>query len=78
MASLYGYLVTQIPSGWLAEKIGGKWVFGVGVVMTSILNLFIPIVASTSVWLLIPLRVLVGFFEVCECFQQSYCNDRVL
>ena len=63
-AFFYGYLLTQIPGGWLAQRLGGKWVFGVGVVVTSILTLFTPLAADTSVWLLVALRVLEGLFEV--------------
>ena len=63
-AFFYGYLITQIPGGLLAQRVGGKWVFGVGVVMTAILTLFTPLAAYGSVWLLVTVRVLEGFFEV--------------
>ena len=26
----YGYVLTQLPGGRLAELVGGKWLFGVG------------------------------------------------
>ena len=38
--------------------------FGVGIVVTSILTLFTPLAADGSVWLLVTLRVLEGVFEV--------------
>ena len=63
-AFFYGYLVTQIPGGLLAQRVGGKWVFGVGVVMTAILTTLTPFAAGTSVWLLVALRVLEGLSEV--------------
>jgi len=63
-AFFYGYQLTQIPGGWLAQRLGGKWVFGVGIVVTSILTIFTPLAADTSVWLLVALRVLEGLFEV--------------
>ena len=63
-AFFYGYVLTQIPGGWLAQRIGGKWVFGVGVVMTSVFTLFTPIAALSNVEFLITVRVLEGFFEV--------------
>ena len=63
-AFFYGYILTQIPGGWLAERVGGKWVFGVGVVMTSLLTLLTPLAAFTNIWLLVTVRVLEGFFEV--------------
>ena len=63
-AFFYGYLITQIPGGWLAERYGGKMVFGIGIVMTSVLTLFTPLAAETSVWLLVAMRAAEGFFEV--------------
>ena len=63
-AFFYGYLVTQIPGGWLAQRVGGKWVFGVGVVMTCVFTLLTPLAADTSVWLLVAVRVLEGLSEV--------------
>ncbi|XP_064383500.1 sialin-like [Halichondria panicea] len=62
-AFFYGYLFTQIPGGLLATKYGGRWVFGIGIVMTALLTLLTPLAAQTSVYLLIALRVLEGFFE---------------
>lgn len=59
----YGYILTQIPGGLLAEKIGGRWVFGIGIVMTAVLTLLTPLAASVSVWLLVAVRSLEGFFE---------------
>jgi len=38
----FGYLITQIPGGWLATRFGGKYVFGVGVLVTSLLTLITP------------------------------------
>ena len=26
----YGYIITQLPAGRLAEIIGGKWLYGIG------------------------------------------------
>ena len=77
-AFFYGYILTQIPGGWLAERVGGKWVFGVGVVMTSLLTLFTPLAAFTNVWLLVAVRILEGFFEVCMklIILYSYSKER--
>ena len=38
--------------------------FGIGVVMTSVFTLLTPLAANHSVWLLVAVRVLEGFFEV--------------
>ena len=63
-AFFYGYLVTQIPGGLLAQRVGGKWVFGLGVLITSVLTTLTPFAADTSIWLLVALRVLEGLSEV--------------
>ena len=65
-AFFFGYVLTQIPGGWLSERIGGRWIYGIGIVMTAVLTLLTPVVAYISVWLLIAVRVLEGFFEVSE------------
>ena len=63
----YGYILTQIPGGLLAQRIGGRWVFGIGIMMTGVLTLFTQLAANTSVWLLVTVRALEGFFEVSLC-----------
>lgn len=57
-------MITQIPGGWLAERFGGKMIFGVGVLMTALLTLLTQAAADLSVWALVALRVTEGFFEV--------------
>ena len=63
-AFFYGYIITQIPGGFLAGIVGGKLVLGVGIVMTAILSLLTPLAARLHVGALIALRVLEGIFEV--------------
>ena len=48
----------------MAQRFGGKYVFGIGVVMTAVLTLLTPLAAQTGVWALVVLRVLEGLFEV--------------
>ncbi|KAK6960294.1 sialin [Biomphalaria glabrata] len=62
-AFFYGYIVTQVPGGWLASKFGGKNLFGYGVLCTSVLTLITPVAARYSVYLLIAVRVLEGLGE---------------
>ncbi|GBM03518.1 Sialin [Araneus ventricosus] len=62
-AFFYGYIFTQVPGGRMAEIFGGKWLFGLGVLCTSILTLLTPLAARWSVTALIVLRVLEGFGE---------------
>ena len=68
----YGYLLTQIPGGLLAARFGGRWVYGIGIVMTAVLTLFTPLAARTSVYLLIALRATEGFFEVHSLYKYMY------
>lgn len=62
-AFYYGFCMTQIPGGFLAEKYGGKMVFGGGILMSALLSLTYPTAARTSSDLFIVLRALQGFFE---------------
>ena len=34
----YGYVLTQVPGGRMAELVGGKWLFGVGKITDSIVS----------------------------------------
>jgi MFS family permease len=49
--------------GWLSQRFGGKRVFGYGVLCTSVLSMFSPVVVNASVWLLVALRILEGIGE---------------
>ncbi|GLG95351.1 uncharacterized protein GBIM_02337 [Gryllus bimaculatus] len=68
-AFFYGYVATTLPGGWLAGRYGGKWVFGVGMLGTSLFTLLTPPLAPRGLDAVLALRVLVG---VCESlFEQS-------
>eukprot|EP00056_Hartaetosiga_gracilis_P007296 m.106573 g.106573 ORF g.106573 m.106573 type:complete len:542 (-) comp12676_c0_seq1:125-1750(-) len=58
----FGYICTQLPGGWLGTKFGGKYVFGFGVLCTTLLTLLTPL-ASNSIPALIALRVVEGLGE---------------
>ena len=62
----YGYIITQIPGGYLAAYFGGKALYGGGILLTALLTLLTPVAARTHFNLLIAVRVLEGFFEVCS------------
>ena len=62
-AFYYGYMVTQIPAGYLASKHGAKHLFGLGVFFTGVLTIFTPPVSYLGVNWLIFLRVLEGVAE---------------
>ncbi|CAH0392904.1 unnamed protein product [Bemisia tabaci] len=59
----YGYFCTQLFGGWLAARIGGARVYGVGVAITALLTLITPPFTRLSVNFLIALRIIEGFFE---------------
>ncbi|KAJ9573903.1 hypothetical protein L9F63_008702 [Diploptera punctata] len=59
----YGYIFTQIPGGWLASRIGGNRVYGIGIAATALLTLVTPPVANVSYYALLTIRVIEGLFE---------------
>lgn len=58
----YGYLITQVPGGWLADRFGGKLVLGLGVLWWSLFTLLTPPAAAMSPVLLLT-RVTMGAGE---------------
>uniref|UniRef100_M3XHC3 Sialin n=2 Tax=Latimeria chalumnae TaxID=7897 RepID=M3XHC3_LATCH len=62
-AFFYGYIVTQVPGGYLASRYGGKWLLGGGILLTAIFTLLTPIAADLGVGYLIAVRVLEGLGE---------------
>ena len=63
-AFFFGYVITQIPGGWLSMRFGGKKVLGFGVLFAALLSLITPFVARTNVYLLVIVRGLMGFVLV--------------
>jgi len=59
----WGYVLTQIPGGYMAHKFGGKQVLGWGVVAWSLMTFVTPAAASTSFYVLLAARVLLGVGE---------------
>ncbi|KAB7495011.1 Sialin [Armadillidium nasatum] len=47
-AFFYGFILTNIPGGILANYFGGKIVVGVSIFLTGILTLFSPLAARSS------------------------------
>lgn len=60
----YGYIVTQIPGGYLARKYGSKWLLGLGILCTVAFTLLTPLAANLGAAYLIAVRVLEGVGEV--------------
>ena len=59
----YGYLVTQIVGGWLADRFGAKTVLGLGVIWWSLFTLVTPPAAALSFGVLFVARVMMGAGE---------------
>nr|CAD7427055.1 unnamed protein product [Timema monikensis] len=63
----FGYICTQILGGWLASRIGGNKVYGIGIAATSILTIVMPAVTYFPDHAVIPMIILVrvveGLFE---------------
>ncbi|MGC7873300.1 MFS transporter [Desulfosporosinus sp. SYSU MS00001] len=60
-AFFVGYLILQIPAGWIADKIGGKRVLAAGVAWWSIFTAVTPFAKSlNSLWIV---RALMGLGE---------------
>lgn len=65
----YGYIVTHLPGGLLAERFGGKYSLGFGVLSTAVFTLLTPwAVKIGEAKGLIVLRVLEGLGEVNTLF----------
>ncbi|CAL1526709.1 unnamed protein product [Lymnaea stagnalis] len=56
----WGYLIGQVPAGWLATRFGGKWVYAVTMLIASVATVFTPLLANASYIALIVLRVILG------------------
>lgn len=57
----WGYVLTELPGGRLAELIGGRRVFGHSMLWASLLTLITPLAAHLSYIMLIVVRVALGF-----------------
>ncbi|XP_043472998.1 sialin [Leptopilina heterotoma] len=62
-AFFIGYVTTNVPGGRMAEKIGGKVVFGLGVFLTAILTVVSPFAAYWGLYPFLAVRIAEGFTE---------------
>jgi len=58
-----GYLLAMVPTGWLANKFGGKLLLGVALIGWSIFTFLTPIAAGISLGALLATRILMGIGE---------------
>ncbi|CAH1800936.1 unnamed protein product [Owenia fusiformis] len=56
----YGYIITQIPAGIIADKYGGKKVFAFGMLITVVAMVLIPVGARFHVSIVFVCRVVMG------------------
>ncbi|OQV24940.1 Sialin [Hypsibius exemplaris] len=63
----YGYIVAQIPGGWLARRFGGKLPFGLGILIAGILTVITPIASGYHYGAVIAIRVAEGL-STAICF----------
>ncbi len=61
-AFFWGYLVSQLLGGWMADRFGGKRILAFGVVTWSLATILTP-PASTSFPMLLLARVMLGLGE---------------
>lgn len=59
----YGYILTQVPGGRMAEIVGGKIIYGVGVLITAIFTMLTPFAARWNLPALVLVRILEGMGE---------------
>ncbi len=59
----FGYMITMILGGYLADKYGGKKVLGYALLIWSLFTIITPFFAFQGLWWLILIRILMGLGE---------------
>jgi sugar phosphate permease len=72
-----GYALGQLPSAFVTHWYGAKWLFGVSLLITSMLSIVFPAAIKYSYGLGVILRVLIGLaasatFPSCYYFYKSW------
>ena len=73
----WGYLITHLPGGWLAEVWGSKNLLALSIAMQALPAFFIPVSAHASPYLVLVLRIIQGLAAVSSRFFQEF-NQRLL
>ncbi|XP_037825663.1 sialin [Lucilia sericata] len=60
-AYFYGYMITSLPAGMLAENLGGKPVAGYSCLAAGVLTALTPLAASWDKWAVWVIRFAIGF-----------------
>lgn len=67
-AYFYGYLVTSLPAGVLAERFGGRNLVGSMLAISALLTAFTPLAATYGLWVIVANRALLGVCGVSLAF----------
>ncbi len=59
----FGYMITMIIGGYLADKYGGRKVLGYGLLIWSFFTIITPFFAYLGLWWIIFIRILMGLGE---------------
>ncbi|XP_055911749.1 sialin-like [Eupeodes corollae] len=59
----YGYTLTQIPGGRMAEIYGGKMIYGIGVLTCAVFTLLTPLAARWNLTAMLAVRFIAGLCE---------------
>ncbi|XP_036599910.1 sodium-dependent phosphate transport protein 3-like [Trichosurus vulpecula] len=62
-ATLYGSVITTIPSGYFAGVFGGKKIVGLSLLTSSVLNLLVPLAADYGLLYLLIVRIVQGLAQ---------------
>lgn len=62
-AFYWGYAAGQIPASRFAQYYGAKWLFGLSVLVPSILSMFVPAACRSSYPLALTIRCILGLCE---------------
>ena len=63
----WGYMVSQIPAGWLADRVGGRRVYGGFMLLMSLATILHPIGARMHYKVVVALRFFSGLGAVSIC-----------
>lgn len=72
----YGYVITQIPAGLISNKFGGKWIFGISLLIASVLSCLGPWAARIDYKVFMATRIGQGLAEgvVFPCMNTMIAN----
>ncbi|XP_066288222.1 sialin-like [Branchiostoma lanceolatum] len=59
-AYYYGYIITQVVGGVLEQKLGGKVVYGTGMLAIAVLDALGPVASRASPWAMFAVRFIMG------------------